>query len=88
MFDDGAGRGLTGEFGHQFVSRIGIVDVVVGELLALHLACARNAEAALGRAIEGGSLMRILAIAQRFDQAATERPEGRGVVAELGCKPV
>ena len=39
VLDDHAGRGALGiEFGDAFIGRVGIIDVVVGQFLALHLA--------------------------------------------------
>ena len=86
MLDDGAGRGARRiELGDAFVSRVGIVDVVVGELLALHLARGGDAEALIRRAIERRRLVRVLAVAQRLDQPAAEGAiVGRGIV-ELRC---
>ena len=46
VLDDGAGRGARRiELGDAFVGRVGVVDVVVGELLALHLPRGGDAEA-------------------------------------------
>ena len=42
------------ELGDAFEGRIGIVDVVVGELLALHLAGPRHARPAFAGGVEGG----------------------------------
>ena len=69
MLDDGAGGRAPGiELGDAFVGRVGIIDIVVGELLALHLAGAGNAGARsaalanpLARAFEQGGLAAFLA---------------------------
>ena len=66
MLDDGDGRRLRRiELGAQFVSRVCVVEIVVGERLALHLLGGGDAEALLGRLIERRPLMRVLAVAQR-----------------------
>ena len=76
VLDDDASRGaLRIEFGEAFIGGIGIVDVVVGELLALQLTRRGHPRRALGRAIECGRLMRVLAVAQRLDQPAAEGAE-------------
>ncbi len=89
MLDDGAGRGGRGiELGDAFIGRVGVVQVVVGELLALHLARGGDAVARDRRAIERGALVRVLAIAQRLGEASAEGAEvGRGIV-EHGREPV
>ena len=86
MLDDGAGRGAARiELGDAFIGRVGVVDVVVGELLALHLPRGGDAEALAGRAIERRALVRVLAIAQRLDQLAAEGAVvGRAVVQRVG----
>ena len=89
VLDDHAGRGpLRIEFGDAFERRIGIVDVVVGQLLALQLAQGRNARPLVGQPIERGLLVRVLAIAQRLDQAAAEGAEVRRLGVELVREPV
>ena len=47
-----AARARRIEFGDAFVGGVGVVDVVVGELLALHLPGGGDAGALLGRAVE------------------------------------
>ncbi len=89
MLDDDNGGGERWiEFGHRLIGGVGVVDVVVGKLLALHLPGRRDAGALFGRAIEGCRLVRIFAVAQNFRDRAAERPEGRRRVVELGRKPV
>ena len=64
VLDDGAGgRARRIEFGDAFERRVGIVDVVVGELLALNLARRGDAEAGVAGAVEGGALVRVFAVA-------------------------
>ncbi len=41
----------------QFVSRVGVVDVVIGKLLALDLASGRDARPRIGRQIKRGVLV-------------------------------
>jgi hypothetical protein len=67
MLDDDAGRGRDGgiEGLDALPGRIGVGDVVVGKFFALDLLVAGDAARHHGRlAIEGGLLMRVLAIAQ------------------------
>ena len=75
-------RGI--EFGDQLVGRVGVVDVVVGQLLALDLARGRNAGAGLGGQVERRALMRILAVAKRAEARVQNAAEGapfrRGLV--------
>src|SRR5262249_60887722 len=74
VLDDDAGRRALGiELGDAFVGRVGVVDIVVGELLALHLARGGDAWPQTARGIERRRLMRVVAVAQRFDQAAADR---------------
>ena len=73
VLDDGAGGGaLRIELGDAFIGRVGVVDVVVGELLALHLPRGGDTCAHIRRAIECRRLVRVLAIAQRLGQPAAE----------------
>src|SRR5262249_59165846 len=89
MLDDGAGGGAAGvELGDAFIGRVGVVDVVVGEVLALRLARSGDAEAGVGGAIKGGGLMRVLAIAQRLRELATDGAVGGRGIGELGGEPV
>ena len=89
MLDDHDGGGALGhELRHGLVGGVGVVDVVVGELLALHLPRRRDAGAGLRRAVEGGALVRVLAVAQHLGDGAAERAEGRRLLAELGGEPV
>ena len=84
VLDDDAGGGARRiELGDAFIGRIGVVDVVVGQFLALQLPRGGDAGALVGRRIERGLLVRVLAVAQRLDQPAAERAEIRRVVLEL-----
>ena len=51
------------EFGDQFISRIRIVDVVVGKLFTLQLLCRRDAVAFLACCVERRFLMWVFAVA-------------------------
>ena len=74
MFDDRDGSGPRGiELRNELECRIGVVDVIVGELLALHLPFGRDPAATLSRRVECGGLMRIFAIAQARSKLAGER---------------
>ena len=57
------------EFRDAFECGVGVVQVVVGEFLALHLRCRRDARPLAG-GIECRRLVRVLAIAQRLPQRA------------------
>ena len=89
MLDDGAGRGALGiKLGDAFISGVGVVDVVVGELLALRLARGRDAVAWFTGAVEGGGLMRVLAVAQRLREPAADGAIGRCGIGERRGEPV
>jgi len=66
VLDDDAGRGVKSL--DRFPCRVGVADVVVGELLALQLFVAGDAAGHGERlAIERGLLVRVLAIAHGVD---------------------
>ena len=86
VLDDGAGRRARRiELGDAFVGRVGVVDVVVGELLALRLPRGGDAEAHVRRAIERRRLVRVLAVAQFLDQPAAEGAIVRRDVGRARC---
>src|SRR5215510_7569847 len=86
--DDASGRALGIELGDAFVGRVGVVNVVVGKLFALHLARGGDAGPQSAGAIERRRLMRVLAVAQRFNQAAADCTEGGRGIGELIREPV
>ena len=89
MLDDHAGGGAVRiELGNAFIGGVGVVDVVVGELLALHLTGGRDAKALARRAIECRGLVRILAVSQRFSQLAGEGPVIGGIVVQNFREPI
>jgi hypothetical protein len=64
VLDDGNRCGSSGiELGHALVSRVGIVQIVVGKLLALHLARGGDAGPLLRRSVECRLLVRVLSVA-------------------------
>ena len=64
VLDDGARRRPRRiELGDAFVRRVGVVDVVIGELLALHLARRGDAVAGLAGPVERRRLVRIFTVA-------------------------
>jgi hypothetical protein len=67
VLDHDDGRSAAGEFRHQFERCIGVVVIVVGKLLALHLLGLRQAHdvRAFGN-VERGLLVRVLAVAQQL----------------------
>ena len=75
---DDRDRGALGriEFGHELIGRVGVVDVVVGQLLALDLPRGRDAGARLGGQVERRVLMRIFAVAQRAEALVQHAAEG------------
>ena len=94
VLEDHAGRLV--ELADQVPSGVGVQIVVVAERLALDLLGAHERElrargvlAALGKAIDRGLLLRVLAIAQVVDLLQRDLELGRGVrhVACLGGKP-
>ena len=89
VLDDHAGRGALGvELGHAFIGRVGVVDVVVRQLLSLHLPRRCDTEALAWAAIERRTLMRVLAITQGLDQFAAEGPVAGRIVAQRVGKPI
>ena len=89
VLDDHAGGGAGGiELGDAFIGRVGVVDVVVGELLALDLPRGGNAGTALGCAVERRRLMRVLAVAQRLDETSADGTESRRGIRQLVREPV
>ena len=80
VLDDGAGRAGIAEFGNEFERAIGIVEIVVAQFLALHLARRRNAATrrfAAGRALPAGAGFRHNAACPRGSAPAAAR---RGTV--------
>ena len=96
VLDDGDGGVVLGvELGDDFVGGVGVVDVVVGELLAADLLGGRDAEALAAGRVERGPLVRVFAVAQALLQLAAEREEGAAACAlrllavrELAAEPV
>ena len=64
MLDDRAGCARFWiEFCDQLIGCVGVVDVIVGQFLALKLFARRHAEAFFAARVERRVLMRVLAIA-------------------------
>ena len=86
VLDDGDRR--RAELAHQRVGRIGIGEVVVARLLALDQRGLGDAGGRRGVGIEGGGLMRVLAVAQQPAAGAAERhARGQEVFLALGREP-
>ena len=93
MFDDG--DGWVGEFGGKLERGIGVVQIVVGQRLALKLCCRGDARPCFAACVYGGPLMRVLAIAEFLKAAARHchglaervagQPSGNGPVIGGGA---
>ena len=85
VLDDGDGRRCGVEFRDQLESGVGIVEIVVAERLALHLAGGGNAGALFARGVEGGPLVGVLAVAHDLAQLTGEAAPGQlGVIERVG----
>jgi hypothetical protein len=74
MFDDD--NGGRGEFRDAFIGCVRIVQIVVGEFLALDLRCGGDAGASGGGGVEGGGLVGVFAIAQHLAAGAGDGGAG------------
>ncbi|MNF14212.1 hypothetical protein D3C80_2163360 [compost metagenome] len=64
MLDDGNGCGAGWvKLGYEFKSCIGVVDVVIGKLLALKLRCCGHTRTLFAGQIKTSRLMRVFTIA-------------------------
>ena len=89
MLDDGDSCRAGGiELGNAFEGCVGIVDVVVGEGLALHLSGGRDAWALLGGQVEACGLMGVLAIAHLLGKLAADGAIVGRCLADFIGKPV
>ena len=93
VLDDGAGRTLRRiELRHQLIGGVGVIDVVVGQLLALQLPGAGDTRARRAIHIKGRFLVRVLAIAQGLAQQPAQRAAARrvffAVPGQFAGKPV
>jgi hypothetical protein len=85
VLDDGDGGDGIAELADQLIGGVGVVDVVVGEFLALQLARGGDARALLAGDVEGGLLVGVLAVAQGLLEAAAEGgPVRRGLAVLAG----
>ncbi len=76
------------ELGHELIGRVGVVEIVVGKLLALHLRCRGDARAVRAVGVERGALVRILAIAQRLPPDAGQHEARRKFLAFHAREPL
>ena len=72
MFDDRDRGNIIAKLTDQFVSRVGVVDIVVGEGFALQLARRGDAGAAFSGDIAGGFLMRVLTVTKGLAKLSTK----------------
>jgi hypothetical protein len=83
VLDDRADRAVVGvELRHQLERRVGVVDVVVAQLLALVLGGGGHAGAAGAVEVEGRGLVRVLAVAQRL-ASVPAKARRRGVASPV-----
>ena len=88
MLDDGHScSGLGIELRHQLNGRVGVGDVVIAEGLALHLAGGGHPGPWGLLHVEGGGLVRVLAIAKGLGQAARQGPPPGCGLAQLAREP-
>ena len=85
MATAGETRGI--ELRHQLEGRVRVVEVVVGQLLALVLHGRRHAGAPLAGLVERRALMRVLAVAQLLRQPSAHRAPGRRAFAQRSREP-
>ena len=89
MFDDGTGRAVGGvKFRHKLKSCIGIIDIVVGKLLALYLLRSCDTLTQWPANIKSGLLVRVFAIAQTLLQMPAKRAKCRCFDLKLGGHPI
>ena len=87
VLDDGDGRARRIELGDQLIGGIGVVDIVVGERLALDLAGRSDAGPLFAGEVERGLLVRVLAIAQPLAEPAGKASPGGDGFADLSGEP-
>ena len=80
MLDDGNRCRNAGiELGHQLEGRVRVVEIVIGQLLALVLHGRRHTGAPFAGLVERRALMRVLAVAQLLRQPSPQRAPGRSM---------
>src|SRR4051812_17429813 len=85
MLDDDDGWIAGAEFGDELERGIGVVEIVVAELLPLHLFCLSDAARRWAdRQIERSLLMRVLPVAQAHLELAGPSPRLRPALALVG----
>src|SRR5690606_17936290 len=88
VLDDGNGGGLGRvELGNELEGGVGVIDIVVGERLALGLGGGGHARTVLAGLVEGGPLMRVFAIAHHFAQRAGKAAIGDVLEIDLAGEP-
>ena len=91
MFDDNSGRRF--ELGNQTQGRVGIVEIIVTQFLALNLPRPRDPKGGRTRAVESRPLVRVLTVTETLTQAPGKgqplrRIFSRGVGHPVGDFPV
>ena len=89
MFDNHHRRSLGGiKFRDGFKGGIGIIDIVVGELFALHLLGGGHTKTLFGHVIKGGLLVGVFTIAHGLGDMPTHGAIVRLGDLKLGGKPI
>ena len=86
MLDDDQGR--LGKLGRQLISRIGVVEVVVTELLALELLGRRHPRPGRAADVERRLLMRVFAVTQFFLERGGDDQRLGEILARLAREPL
>ena len=88
LYNNAGGLRFIAEFRKAIEGCIRVIDVVVGELLALNLCGAGDAFALIGAAVEGGRLVGVFTIPQGLKALAANGKIVRRGVAEFSGKPL
>ncbi len=87
VLDDGDGSPVGRKLRHQLERRIGIVEVVVGEALALQLRGGGDTGPRVAGLVERRPLMRVLAVAHHLGKRPGKAAIGQVIIVERFGKP-